>query len=174
MNKTYKLLLLLSASLLLSACSEKEQYAQTVLAQMQNESDVKDYKLDPQLMADCVVKTSSGKMPGLFPFDPDRKKAYLSYIKLLTINTAKDPKQVMAELRTEFGSAQGLLDARSNYTDSLVECQTGFITNTESVEAGEPAQPVAGVPETAAAPAEPVPAPVTPFTPISNADEPAK
>lgn len=168
MNKTYKLLLLLAAGLLLSACSEKQQYEQTVLAQLQNEPDIKDYKLDPQLMTDCVVETTSRKMPGIFAGDPTRMQAYLSYIKMLTINAAKDPKKVMEELRTEFGSAQGLLDARNNYAESLVECQTGFITNAQPVDRVDTSQPVVSTPVAVApvsAPEAP-PAPLTPFSAI--------
>lgn len=134
MNKPLRLMLLLLAVFVLPACSEKKQYEAAVLAEMQSEPDIKDYKLDPAVMAACIVEATSRKMPGVFPFDPDRKKAYSLYVKMLTLQKAKDPMKEMADLRTEFGSPQGLLEARSNYTDSLVDCQTTLITNAEPVD----------------------------------------
>lgn len=134
MNKAHRIIGLIAATFLLSACSEQQQYKAAVLAEMQTESDIKDYKLDPEKMADCVVNSTSSNMPGLFPVDPARKKAYLSYTKMLTLKQSKEPQKAMDELRTEFGSAQGLLEARNNYTNSLVECQATLITNTEPVD----------------------------------------
>lgn len=173
MNKTRALLLLASATLLLSACTEKKQYEQTVLAQLQNEPDIKDYKLDPALMTDCVVQTTSHKMPGLFSFDPDRIKAYVAYTKMLTLSKAKDPQQVMTELRTDFGSAQGLLEARNNYAESLVECQTGFITDAESDDAEKIVpEAVTSAPVVESTPPAVVPAP-TAAAPVAATTEPS-
>lgn len=138
MNKTHRIIGLIAAIFLITACSEKQQYAEAVLTEMQTEPDIKDYKLDPEKMADCVVNGTSKKMPGLFPADPIRKKSYISYTKMLTIKKSKDPQKTMDELRVEFGSAQGLLAARNNYTDNLVECQTTFISNVEPVDSAAP------------------------------------
>lgn len=151
MKKNKIILLLIVTTLLLSACSEKKQYEEAVLTEMQTEPDIKDYKLDPVIMADCVVETTSRKMPGIFTGDPERLKAYVAYTKLVTLKKAKDPQQVMNELRKDFGSAQGLLDARNNYAESLVECQTGMITNSEE-ETPDRDAPAISTPEKAATP----------------------
>lgn len=142
MNKKNPLLLLALVTVFLSGCADKKQYEAAILAQMQTEQDIKDYKLDPQLMTDCMVQTTSKKMPGLFPTDPDRIKAYQGYIKMLSLNKSQNPQQVMNELRDAFGSPQGLLDAHNNYAQSMVECQTGFISNAETIETPvDPATP---------------------------------
>ncbi len=115
----------------LIGCSEKEEYEQTILEQMKAEKDVVDYKINPQTMTDCVVSTSSGKMPGLLPIDPERRQAYKSYIKMLTLNKANNPTKVLDELRTEFGSPKNLSEAHSNYAESVVNCLSGLVTGAE-------------------------------------------
>jgi hypothetical protein len=131
MNKNKRIVVFALASIMLSACAEKEQYEQAVLAQLKSDQDVKDYKIDPERMADCVVDTSSRNMPGVIPADSERKKAYIAYTKMLTLTKSKNPQQVMDELRKEFGSAQGLASAHSNFTDSILSCQTALISENE-------------------------------------------
>jgi len=117
--------------LLLVGCSEKQEYSQAVLEQMKGEKDVKDYNIDPQNMTECVVETSSGKMPGLLPFDPERRQAYKNYVRMLEMNKSSDPKNALEELRQAFGSPKNLADAHSNYAESVVDCLSGLVTSTE-------------------------------------------
>ena len=126
-----KLSLLIASALILSGCAEKKQYEQTVLAQMQQDKDLKDYKLDPETMTDCVVDLSSKNMPGAFAYDPKRLEAYRHYTKMLTLGKAEHPEKVLAELRTDFGSAKQLAEAHSNYTQSVLECIGVLIAKSE-------------------------------------------
>jgi len=126
-----KLLLISISALLLSACAEKNQYEQAVLAQMQKEKDIKDYKIEPEHMAKCVVDMTSENMPGFFPADPNRMTAYRNYAKMLTLNESKDPKKTLEELRTDFGSAKALAEAHSNYTESLMNCISAVVMESE-------------------------------------------
>lgn len=126
-----KPILLLSCILFLSACADKENYQKAVLEQMQADQDVKDYKIDPEYISKCVVESSSKNMPGLFPFDPERLTAYRNYVQMLALKTSKDPKAVMAQLRTSFGSAKALADAHTNYTESVMECISAVSTEGE-------------------------------------------
>jgi hypothetical protein len=128
---TKRVVLIFSCILFLSACSDKEEYYQAVLAEMQTEQDVKDYKIDPAYISKCIVDTSGQNMPGFFPFDPARRTAYRNYLKMLTLKKAKDPKKVMMELRTAFGSAKNLADAHSNYTESIMECISATLIEKE-------------------------------------------
>lgn len=129
-----KLLLISLSALLLAGCADKQQYEQAVLDQMQLEKDVKDYKLSPERMAKCIVDTTSKNMPGFFPFDPKRLMAYRNYTKMLTLTSSKDPKKTLEELRNDFGSAKDLADARSNYTESQMDCFSALISETEDKE----------------------------------------
>ncbi len=126
-----RLLISLPVFLLLTACADKNQYEQAVLEQVIKEQDTKDYKITPEYMAKCVVDTTSKNMPGLFPFDPDRLTAYRNYTKMLTLSKAADPKKTLEELRTDFGSPQALGEAHSNYSESVMECYSAVISESE-------------------------------------------
>lgn len=123
--------MLVGLAVVATGCTEKEAYKNAVLEQMKQDHDIKDYKISPETMTECVVETSSKKMPGLLPFDPTRKIAYNNYTKMLKLNLSQDPKQTLDELRKEFGSPKELADAHSNYAESIVECMSGLVTSTE-------------------------------------------
>lgn len=125
-----KIILLLSV-LLLTACADKEQYQQAVLAKMEKEQDVKDYKIDPKDMTQCVIQQTEQTMPGVFRFAPERLMAYRNYARMLNVETTNDPKAELAQLSQEFGSAQALAKARSDYNNAVVECLSTTVTNTE-------------------------------------------
>lgn len=129
-----KLLLISLSALLLPACADKNQYEQTVLEQMQLEKDVKDYNLSPERMAKCVVETSSSHMPGIFALDPKRLTAYRNYTKMLTLSSSKDPKKTLEELRTAFGSPKDLAEAHANYTESMMDCFSVVINESEETK----------------------------------------
>ncbi len=129
-----KILLISLSALLLPACADKNQYEQAVLEQMQKEADIKDYKITPEYMTKCVVDTTSQNMPGIFAFDPARLTAYRNYAKMLTLAQAADPKKTLEELRTDFGSAKDLAEAHTNYTESLMECYSAVISESEKAE----------------------------------------
>lgn len=124
-----KILILCASALLLTSCADKEQYTQAVLAEMQSEQDVKDYNIDPEDMAECIVETSSKNMPGSFPLDPDRMMAYRNYARMVSMSTssAKDKKKTFEELRSLFASPKELGDAHSNYTESVMTCINIFV-----------------------------------------------
>jgi hypothetical protein len=127
-----KFLSVLVASVLLAACADKEHYEQVVLEEMQKEQDVKDYKIDPEYMAKCVIDTTYSRMPGLFAFDPNRVTAYRNYAKMLTVAKEKDPKKTLDELAKEFGSPQELARAHSIYTESIMDCYTAILHEGDS------------------------------------------
>lgn len=117
-----KILLICVSAFLLSACAEKEQYKQAVFARMQNEQDLKDYKIDPEQITKCIVDMSSKNMPGSFPLATERLAAYKNYAKMLTLNSAEDKQKTLEELRSIFGSPKELANAHSNYTESVMNC----------------------------------------------------
>ena len=127
-----KLLLISLSALLLPACADKNQYEQAVLEQMQKEQDIKDYKITPEYMTKCVVEKTAQNMPGVFPLDPKRLTAYRNYTKMLMLTNSADPKKTLEELRTDFGSAKDLAEAHTNYTESLMECYSAVISESEA------------------------------------------
>ncbi len=130
MNKLRLISVIISVTIL-TGCSEKAEYEQAVLEQMQREKDIKDYNIDPKEMVQCVVMTSSKEMPGMIPIDPQRKQAYINYTRMLKLTESEDPKKTLEELRRDFGSPKALADAHANYAESVVECMSGLVTGAE-------------------------------------------
>lgn len=127
-----KILLICTSILFLTACADKQNYEQAVLAEMQTEQDLKDYKIDPEHMMKCVVELSSKKMPGLFPVAPERLTAYQNYTKMLSMSSTEDKQKKLQELRSLFGSPKELAKAHSNYTESVMNCLAAIIMESES------------------------------------------
>ncbi|WKJ90863.1 hypothetical protein QZJ86_01665 [Methylomonas montana] len=126
-----KKLSVILAVLVLAGCAEKEEYQNAVLKQMEQDKDIKDYGITPETMVKCVVEESSNDMPGFFLLDPERREAYKNYAKMLDLTNSKDPKKTLEDLRGSFGDPKSLADAHANYVESVVECMSGLVTNTE-------------------------------------------
>lgn len=147
-NTMKKLIALIAAGLLLTACTDKNNYEQAVLEEVKKEKDLQDYKITPEHMTSCVVDLSSKNMPGIIPVDPSRMQAYRSYTKMLKLSESSDPQKYLAELRTEFGSPKALADAHSNYTQSYMDCIAAIIAESDdSAKTEKPAAPAAPPPQ---------------------------
>ena len=133
-----KKLLILLISVFLVACADKQKYEEVVLEEMKKEQDVKDYKLDPEYMAKCVIDTTYQRMPGIFALDPDRLQAYRNYSKMLSMSLSKDPKKTLEELRNDFGSPEALAKAHSVYTESVMDCYTAILHEQEPKQQEQP------------------------------------
>ncbi|WP_374089047.1 hypothetical protein [Methylomicrobium lacus] len=159
-----KILLISISALLVTACAEKGEYETAVLEEMKKEQDVKDYKIDPEKMADCVVDTTTQNMPGYFEFDPERRTAYKNYTKMLTLMKSTDPKKTLDELRKDFGSPKALADAHNNLTESMMNCYSAIMAHSEEPEEKktEAAKPNPEAPKSADAPVQPAPTPSEP------------
>ncbi|PPD22292.1 MAG: hypothetical protein CTY17_10840 [Methylomonas sp.] len=116
---------------LLAGCAEKDAYERAVLQQMQNEKDIKDYKIDPQIMTACVVSETSSRMPGLNAIDPIRRQALKNYTAMLELTKSSEPTKTLEELRTAFGSPQGLADAHAIYAEAVVNCLSNLVSKAE-------------------------------------------
>jgi hypothetical protein len=124
---------------------------------------VKDYKIDPETMALCVIDTTELEMPGFFELDPYRRAAYKSYTKMLTLMKASDPKKTLDELRKDFGSPKALADAHSNFTESMMNCYSAVMAKSDPEEESkeeskaEAANPNPEPPKSVDVPAQAVP-----------------
>ncbi len=127
-----KIIIIFLAALVLTACADKQKYEETVLSQMKIEQDLIDYKIDPAHMTKCVVELSIKKMPGAFPLDPTRMTAYQNYSKMLSMYAVKDKEKMLDELRLTFGSPKELAAAHANYTESVMNCLSAIVMESES------------------------------------------
>ncbi len=129
-KKVVCLMVILSS---LSGCKDKDDYRAAVLADVQREQNdpkSKDYKVDVEVLTDCILQTSTQNMPGLFGLDPERITAYRNYAQMITIMQTPT-KEGIDKLRGVFGSPKALADARGNYTQSMVDCLSNLVTSGE-------------------------------------------
>ena len=129
-----KILLICVSTLLLTACADKQEYEEAVLAQMKTDKDLADYNIDPEKMRDCVVDLSIKGMPGAFPLDPVRLTSYQNYTKMLSMRTIEDKQGMLEELRKVFGSPKELAAAHSNFTESMMNCMASILMKSEDEE----------------------------------------
>ncbi len=122
-----KILFIFLSALLLNACSEHQQFEETVLSQMKSDKDIADYNIDPEDITDCVVDTSTKEMPGIFPADPRRKPYLIGYSKMLGLKTSEKPQELLKELTEIFGSSKGIADAHKNYSTSVMMCVQAMV-----------------------------------------------
>jgi len=130
-TKMKKILLICISTLFLTACADKQQYEQAVLTNMEEDQDIKDYKIDPNEMMECVVEFTSKEMPGSFSFDPDRLTSYQNYSKMLSMTNVPDKKAMLEELRSLFGTPRALADAHRNYAESVMNCIDVIVKKSE-------------------------------------------
>ena len=123
---------MLALIILIVGCSEKQEYKAAVLRQLQYEKDVNDYKIDHEKMADCIVSGSSKKMEGYLDFDPVRSAEYKKYTKMIDLNKAVNIQEELIQLRKEFGDGSGLASAHANYSESLIDCMSILMADSES------------------------------------------
>jgi hypothetical protein len=119
-----KIMTVIFAALLLSACgSSKEQMSlkEALTAKLEGDSDLKDYKLNPADVADCVVKGISESLPG-FPGDPRRNAYFDAYAKFVAVKSPGDAEKAIEEYTNLFGSAQQARTAAVSVTDYIMGC----------------------------------------------------
>jgi hypothetical protein len=119
-----KTLVLLTIFLSLIGCdSQKEQLGlrEAVLARLQEDPDLKDYKLDPASVTDCVVASIADGAPGM-PGDPRRDAYFTAYARILSVKTPTEADQVVEQYKDLFGSQKGAREAALRVTDYIMTC----------------------------------------------------
>jgi hypothetical protein len=120
MKGKFSLVLVLA---LLAACAGKEQsdLREALLAKLQDDSDLKDYNLDPGEIADCVVNDLTDDLPG-FPGDPRRKQYLTAYARFYSVKGSGDFEKVAEEYKDLFGSVKAAHQAALRMTDYIMTC----------------------------------------------------
>jgi hypothetical protein len=125
-----KLVLLGLAALLLLGCAKKEKTGlhQVLVDRFSEDQDLKDYKLDPANVADCVIDEISSTLPG-FAGDPRRAEFFTAYERFLAVKSAADAEAAVAEFERLFGSRQKAREAALGITDHIMTCMGKAIEN---------------------------------------------
>ena len=119
-----KIMTIIFAALFLNACGGgKEQLGlkEALTAKLQDDADLKDYKLNPADVADCVVSGIAGSLPG-FPGDPRRKTYFEAYAKFVAVKSPADAEKAVEEYKDLFGSVKQAREAAVSVTDHIMGC----------------------------------------------------
>jgi hypothetical protein len=116
-------ILMLAATLLLAGCDRGKSGLEQALAEnFRDDQDLKDYKIDPDEMAECVADEIAGSIPGL-PGAPQRKAYFEAYTKMIKVTTNdQDPQQVLEENQEVFGSIRKAREAAFSVTAHILDC----------------------------------------------------
>jgi endonuclease III len=118
-----KLLIAVLSALLLPGCATKEQtdLKQALVDKFKDDQDLKDYKLDPADVAECVVKEIGSSLP-VFGADPRRAKYFEAYARFLSVKSSGEAEKSVAEFQQLFGSAKKAQQAAASVTDHIMTC----------------------------------------------------
>jgi hypothetical protein len=118
-----KLLIAICAVSALAGCSSKEQTGlrEVLIAKFKDDQDLKDYKLDPAGVADCVVGEIAGTLPG-FGGDPRRARFFEAYARFISANSPAEAEKAITDYQELFGSAKKAREAATSVTDHVMAC----------------------------------------------------
>lgn len=139
-----KPLLVFAALLTLAACGQKEKLSleEVLLTNLKNDQDLKDYKLDPQEVADCTMGAISDALP-VMPTDPRRAQYFEAYAQFLGSPSSPEEAHRMIEGQKElFGSIQAAREAAMSITDHIMTCMGMLIAARTPEEKGQSAAPM--------------------------------
>lgn len=144
-----KLVMVALSCLMMVACAKKEKTGlrEVLVARFADDQDLKDYKLDPGGVADCVIDEISSTLPG-FAGDPRRAEFFKAYERFLAVKSAADAEAAVAEFERLFGTRQRAREAALGITDHIMTCMGKAIENapTEGHRVQPSAEPSAGTP----------------------------
>ena len=152
-----KLIVLFVAALAVSACAKKEKTGlkDVLIQRFSEDQDLKDYKLDPADVADCVIDEIASTLPG-FAGDPRREEYFKAYEKFFNVKSATDAESSINEFERLFGSRQKAREAALGITDHIMTCMGKAIENapTDGHRDQSAEKPEVKTPEPVAAPAK--------------------
>ena len=143
---TKRVFALLGLAALLTACGgeQKQTLEQALVAKLQNDSDLKDYKLAPQDVAKCVLEEISNSLP-VFPGDPRRGEYFDAYAKFLSADSSAAAQQALDNAAKLFGSVKEARKAAVGVTDFIISCMGELVETKplpgDSAPPQQPAQP---------------------------------
>ncbi len=146
-----KIIVLSFLALSLIACAKKEKTGlrDTLVERFKEDQDLKDYKLDPEQVADCVVDEIASSLPG-FAGDPRRPQFFEAYERFLSVKSQAEAEQSLNDFTRLFGSPEAARVAATSITDHIMTCMGKAIDNSstdghrvQGVEEEAPQAPVA-------------------------------
>ena len=129
-----KILIAICAVFALAGCSTKEQTGlrEALVEKFKDDQDLKDYKLDPGTVADCVVKEITETLPG-FAGDPRRDQFFQAYAQFINVKSANDAEKAINDFQQLFGSAKKAREAATSLSDHIMTCIGKAIEQSDEV-----------------------------------------
>lgn len=119
-----KIMTVLVAAVMLTACGqsqEQKDLKQVLTEKFKDDSDLKDYKLKPEDIADCVVSNISQDAPPI-PGDPKRDRYFAAYTKFAAAKSPADAEQAVKDYQDLFGGLKEARAAANTVTDHIMGC----------------------------------------------------
>jgi major membrane immunogen (membrane-anchored lipoprotein) len=142
-----KIITVFIAVLLLTACGKsKEQLdlKQVLTEKFKDDSDLKDYKLKPEDIADCVVATISDEAPPV-PGDSKRIRYFEAFTKFAAAKSPNDLEKAVKDYQDIFGGIKETYAAANNVTDYIMSCMGQAIEKATPEEMTKPEEKAAPV-----------------------------
>lgn len=119
-----KIMTLLLAALLLTACGgnqEQLSLQDALTNKFKDDPDLKDYKIQPSEVAECVASSIADSMPG-FPGDPRRTQYYEAYTRFVTVDSPSAAENAVRQYQDLFGGIMQAREAANSITDHIMNC----------------------------------------------------
>ena len=125
-----KLFIAVCIVLAFTACTKKEKTGlrDVLVERFKDDQDLKDYKLDPEAVADCVVDEIAASLPG-FAGDPRRAQFFDAYARFLNVKSEADAEKSVHDFEQLFGGTQKAREAATSITDHVMTCMGKAIEN---------------------------------------------
>lgn len=130
-----KIVWLFGLTVALSGCGGegKKSLEQALLDKMKSDTDISDYKLDPQQMADCMLDKITDSLP-LSAAGPSRSEFFDTYARFLTTSNPGDGQKVIDDAAKLFGSVQEARKAALSITEHEMDCISTLVSMQEPAE----------------------------------------
>ncbi len=117
-----KIIVLLSVAILLVACGkEQSEYEELLAKEFSKDQDVIDYKLDPEVLAECVSDQLAGDTPA-FTGSPVFENYYKGYKLFLRPEHPSEIPKRIKQAEEIFGTKQATNEARLKVTSHTLYC----------------------------------------------------
>jgi hypothetical protein len=118
------LLLPLFLAISLTACQKSQEQLglkEALVAKLTQDSDLKDYKIDPDKMAECVYQEIASQAPGM-PGDPKRNRYFEAYTKFVIASSPGDADKSINDYQDLFGGIHETRQAATAVTTTIMTC----------------------------------------------------
>lgn len=123
-----KLSILILGALLISGCAneERNQFQDKLAARLATDPDLKDYQIDSNELAECVVSEIAKTLPG-FRGTPARRPYWQAYLNFESARNGGEASQAIQQAKDIFGSEQKASAAALSITEYIMHCMGKLI-----------------------------------------------